>query len=507
MSIDKFIANSLINIASGLITASSSVLLPILLLRLIGHETFSAWTLVIQFATYIWFLNLGIQNAVSRFVAMPQISANAPQENIATLLAGMLMLLALGMVGFVAVNFAALNTDLFSEIQSVPIRTEAELSVKWVALCFAFMLPVSGINGYFVGMRENAKVLQTNATLKIALLLLMVTFAAIDPTVTSITAAYVFAHLVSLLQNGLYIKRLWPAMGPDLAGQVKTRLVELTKYTLGFIPWSISMVLVGAVTVTLVAKFDYAMLAFYTIATSTITMAMGLHSAIYSNLLPEFASVFGSNHRIKQGTLILESCRLSAVSALIICLPLYLLDAGLYKVITGNAISAREVSVFQLLITASLLRMMYAPYATHLLATNQYRLALLSASLEGIANIAVGYFLAQSMGGAGVAIGMLFGVLVGIAVNIFVNFKRDQHLEVDATVFLLHAMVTPVALASPMLVYVAQQGSGHNNVWAGVACYLACVGLFLRFGLNRPQRAYATQMLAKLKNSVVGPSK
>ena len=66
----RFLKNGLANVVTGAGAAALSVGLPYFFVRALSQQEFVIWVLVLQVAAYVNFLNLGLQTAVGRYVAL-----------------------------------------------------------------------------------------------------------------------------------------------------------------------------------------------------------------------------------------------------------------------------------------------------------------------------------------------------------------------------------------------------------------------------------------------------
>src|SRR5271170_3158047 len=61
--------NATANVVRGSATAAVAILLPHFLTHALDRDRFAAWSLMLQIAAYVGYLDFGLQTAVARFVA------------------------------------------------------------------------------------------------------------------------------------------------------------------------------------------------------------------------------------------------------------------------------------------------------------------------------------------------------------------------------------------------------------------------------------------------------
>ena len=88
-----------------------------------------------------------------------------------------------------------------------------------------------------------------------------------------------------------------------------------------------------------------------------------------------------------------------------------------------------------------------------LLATGLHQRALISAVIEGVANLIASIVFGLLWGALGVACGTLFGAGVGILGTLLLNTRRTPELTPQPLAFALKGIMLPLLMFAPLYLY------------------------------------------------------
>lgn len=451
MNQQRFLKNSIFNILSGIFTALVSVGLPPILARTLDIPTFTAWILLLQIGAYLNYLNLGGQVVFSKYIAEATNAQDVILDKKQTVTSGLVFLIILASAGFLlliaAIQFVPFLNQLMHKSSLISIGC-----LILIFFSFAVIFPLSGINGYFIGLQKNQYVFISNLILR-SLVFLLVNIAAFSfGSLISLSWAYAISHLGIVF----YILYLFKVKKEGLIFNFqffsRKRFFEIVHFCSGYSAWSFSMFLVSGLTLTLVAQYDYQNLGIYSICLSIITAFTGLHSAIFNNLLPEFAALEQSFNKVQRGGLLVLQTRSSTTILSAIMLFLLLGASFLLPVWAGKVFKLGDDRLFEFLIVACFIRWTGTPYALHLLATNQQRLGIISAVIEGVITVGMAALFGTYFGAYGVVWASFFGGITGVLCNISLNFKNDQFAKIDVPSYLYQGLIQPLISILPIIV-------------------------------------------------------
>ena len=449
MNSTRFFKNSLFNILSGIFTALVNVGLPPLLARTLDVTTFSAWILLLQIGAYLNYLNLGGQVVFSKYIAQAHHTSDEILDNKQTVSSGLVFLSGLALVGFFLLLSAIQFVPFFSHLlEKTSIISFTDIFL--VFLSFAVIFPISGVNGYFIGLQKNKYVFINNLILRSFIFILVNISASFYGTLQSLSLAYALSHIIILL----YICYLFTIKKEGISFNFhffsKKRFLEIIHFCSGYSAWSLSMFLVSGITLTLVAKFEYKNLAIYSICLSIITAFTGLHSAIFNNLLPELAALDKTFGKTERGNLLIFQTKSSTTILSSIILILLFSGHFLLPIWAGRIYTYGNEWLFDFLVFACCIRWTATPYALHLLATNQQRLGITSAIIEGVATVSMALLFGAFWGATGIIWASMLGGIIGILGNILLNFKNDKFVKINPGTYLCQGVIFPLISITPI---------------------------------------------------------
>lgn len=496
MSIAERVArNSLFNIASGVISAGVTVFLPPILVRMLGRDQFSAWVFILQMGAYLGYLNLGIQTAISRYVALEDGAAEVQIPANEVLTTGVFLLSGLGLFGTLVVTAIAHYAPFVHQSLPEAFRQDVLAGLPWIATCFALLLPLSGINGFFAGKRKNHQILINNAALKVALFILLPSAAYFTADIRYMVGAYVIAHAIAVIHYSALMMRGSQGAAIRWSSFTRRTALTLTRYCSGVTIWNFSMLLVSGLSLIIVAHFDYRAVAAYSMLVGAITLVIGIHTAIFGNLLPEYSAALTRSSGTEKGEALVVATRLGTIILLVLGLPLALMPSEILKLWMATAYIPEARNVLCLLILAMAIRMTASPYAMHLLASGQQRMGMATAFFEGTVTSVLSYALATRYGAIGVAFGSLIGACAGVSANILFNLPRDLYAVVPRVRFVVYGLLVPAAMSLPAWVLAAWEASGAAvPVIEKVAVLLIVFALLYFRGLTPEQRVFAASL-------------
>ena len=410
---------------------------------------------MLQIGGYANYFNLGVQTAVGRYVA-EALSLNQPERGASIVTAGVqfLMLLALfAAIGLVVITF--FFGEIFQQIDS-GLLPSAQTSLLWIGGAFILALPPSALSGAFIGVQRNevAAFISVASRILIGLVTAWSAIATHDIALTS--AAFFAASVAGYLGQYLIYRQQFPAWRLKLLTLDRPLTVDLSRYCLSLGVWSLSMLLVNGLSVTLVGILDFASLAYFGVAMSLITFLVGIQQSVFSPLI----QIFAGNH-VRSGLqanipLLMHS---SAVcSALLVVGAAFLLCLGrpLLTLWVGESYAVHAYPLLLILVAGNVLRYTATPYALWLIAVGQQQKVLITPFIEGLVNLAVSLAAGYYFGATGVAVGVVAGGLVGIVANLLFNIPRTLPPDFDRLQYVRFSLLGPVlAMLAAIAAYMA----------------------------------------------------
>jgi O-antigen/teichoic acid export membrane protein len=474
------IRNAAANLASGAGGAVLAVFLPPFLVRILDRDSYSVWALLLQIGAYTALLNFGLQTAVGRFVAQAE-ARNDSRHGDKVVSTALLMLSgsAAG-AGVIIVGLAALLPHLFPDIPG-PLADDARTALIWVGGSLAIGLPFAAISGVFTGIQRN----EIPAAIIVASRL--VTAAGLIVAAGSgrgiVTMAKVFAviNLLTYAAQWAALKRFVPHLKLSRRNVGRQTFRELIDYCASLTVWSFAMLLVSGLDLVLVARFDFAAVGAFAIATGLVNLLQGAQGVIMNAFLPVAAALDAEGNRTRLINLLLRTTRWNLL-CLGAAITVYALAGRLVLIgYVGLEYVQDVAAILSLLLLAATIRLSMLPYNIVAMGTGDHRRIIVGPMAEGICNLLASAFLGWHFGAIGVAWGTVVGGVVGVAFHLWLNIPRSVRLGVGLPTFAAEAFIPAMIAIAPLIVVMVLQGSGLalSGGLASIVVPTAAIGFLL----------------------------
>jgi O-antigen/teichoic acid export membrane protein len=488
----RVIKNAFANVARGSAGGLIAILMPPFLTRILAQNEYGTWLLILQLSAYVGFLDFGIQTAVGRFVAHTNELQDFKQRDsiVSTSLA---ILSGSGLLAILGIATLAWQLPHLFRDMPTALHQEARLTLLFVGGALAFSLPFSVFGGIFIGIQRYdvpAWIIGVSKLFGGALAVLLAQST----------------HSIAWMGFGMAITTMGGALGQyiayrKIAGNIKIlpRLIskkagqEITSYCFGMSVWTLGMLLVSGLDVTIVGFFDYKSVAYYTLAVSLTNFIIQLQGTIFGVLMPSAAILGAREDKVGLGELLMNSTRYGVLLLLFTGVPLIIGAKWILTLWVGAEYASHTTILLQVLVFANIVRLSGLPYATLVLAVGQQRLVLLSPLVEGISNFLLSIVLTSFIGALGTAIGTMFGAFISIIFHFAFSMNRTTSILIHRNKLLLSSILTPLtcALPSVILFIVISFFPDLNTSILAVAFIVAIVtslALLWNIGLNSGER-------------------
>jgi len=402
-----------------------SLALPAYLVSRLPVAVYSAWILILQLGAYVSFLDLGIQTSVAKFVA--EFEAKEDNETASQYAsAGLAMTSAMAFCGMLLTLILAWQVPrLFSSMPAL-LQGEARLSVVLVGVSLSVLLLCSVFAAVFIGLQRYAV---PNAILVVnrVLVTVSVCIAVFFQGGLRIMAG-AFA-VVNLVTAGLQVF-CWRKMAANIAISFSrvSRIIfsRMVHYSAYLAIWSVGMLLVSGLDVTIVGHFDFKRTAFYAIAVMPTNLLLLVISSVIGPMMPASAAMSTRRSPIEMGVVFMRVSRYAVLLLLLVGLPLIVFGYPILRIWVGAYYAANCLLYLRILLLANIIRNACLPYATMVIATGRQKAATGATVAEAVVNVAASVFLASRFGAIGVAYGTLLGSLVSLSMHLMLSMKLTQ---------------------------------------------------------------------------------
>jgi O-antigen/teichoic acid export membrane protein len=471
--------NATANVARGGAAALVAIILPPFLTRLMPSESYGAWSLVLQISAGVAYLDFGIQTAVGRFVAHANEKLDAEYRD-SIVSTAMTVLGVAGILCLVgSVPLVAFLPNMFKQMPSA-LLGDTRVALLLVAGSLAVGLPASVFNGVFVGLQRNEIPAAIVGGSRIFSALMLVTVVERGGGLIQMGEVVFAVNLMSYGLQFVMYRKLMPrsTLSAHLISRKTGR--ELFEYCLSLSTWSFAMLLITGLDIALVGYFQFEAVAYYAVAASLVAFLAGIQNAVFSVMVPSTATLHARGDSRELGRMVITATRYGNFLLLITGIPLILGAKGILTLWVGPTYALHGARILQVLVAANMLRLSATPYAMALVGTGQQRLAVVTAALEGVSNLAASVAGGYLFGAVGVSFGTALGSMVGVGGNLLYNMRRTAGLGFRISEYIRDGLLRPGICALPLFLFASIAGS-YDTISFTVKG-LALVGVLLGTG-------------------------
>jgi O-antigen/teichoic acid export membrane protein len=493
------------NVGRLFISTAAGFLLPTFLIHKLPVATYSAWVLILQMGAYVGYLDFGIQSGIAKYVAEYEAKGDTAGASVRAS-AGLALLLSVSLIGVVlTLGLAWLVPKLFHDMPSA-LYPDVRMGLLFVGVSVSFALLCSIFASIFMGLQRYA--VPTSLALINRLLYVGVVLGSVATHLSLGTMCCLVA--VVNVTTGLLHFVAWRRF----ASQVKLSLYGLdwsvVREMIGFCStlavFAVAMLCISGMDVTIVGRYDFRQTAFYSIASTPTNFMIGIMGSALAPLLPSASALSVHRSSRQMGEMLARATRYATSLLVITGLPLLVAGYWVLRLWVGPAYSPQIVGYLRILVLANVLRNTCAPYASMLVATESQRIAIASATAEGLVNLSVTIYLAQRIG----AIGVAYGTLLGAAVGVGMHFGLSMHytyakLSITRARLFLSGIGRPLLMVIPSVLTLPRwwrNGAAEFNTLLWIAWVLSTGILFWYAVLNPDERNAALRLtVGRLRTS------
>jgi O-antigen/teichoic acid export membrane protein len=465
-------------------------------------SAFGAWSLVLQLGAYVSYLDFGIQTAVARFVAHAneRTDSNHRDRIVSTSLAILSISGVLAWCGALLVS--AFLPHLFKQLPP-DLLNEVRIAVLLVAGSLAVGLPASVFIGIFVGIQRNAIPAAIIGVSKLLSAVLVVLIVRHGGGLIQMAAAVAVMNLLSYALQYYGSSRVAPDVHISWRLVDRSAARELANYCLSLTVWSMGLLLVTGLDLSIVGYYRFNEVAYYAIAATVVTFLGGFYNAIMSPLMPAAAVLHARGDSRELGNMVMVTTRYGMLLLLAAGLPLIVSAHLILRVWVGGDYASHTTSIVQILVAATIIRLCVTPYTVAMIGSGEQRLIILTPILEGVSNLVCSLVAGYFLGALGVALGTLIGAIVGVLGMLFYNMRRTTAIQLTRLEYIKNSLFRPVLCVAPLIILSSIDATGIAvPILATHALQIAagCTTIFMFWMVGlRPQERHAlvNKMLSK----------
>jgi len=449
-------SNSVANVIRLGATSLVAILLPAYLTHRLPLKTYSAWVLILQLSAYVGYLDFGVTTAVSKYIAEYRAKDDSVGCNRCASVALMIMLVASALGLILTLILAWQVPHIFHAMPDV-LYPDVRLSVVFVGGSLCASLASSVFVAIFVGLQRGKVPMVITV---VSRLLFGVVICLAVGSHRSLAVMGAAAGCVNIF-TALLQFAAWRKMAQGIRVSVhfvdKVMLGTMFKYCAVLTLWSVCMLFVSGLDLTIVGYYAFSQTAYYSIATSPTAFMLMITAALMGPLLPAASALSVQRTRIQMGSILLRSTRYATVLLLLTGMPLVVGGYMIVRAWVGPTYAAQSIQLLRILVVANIIRNFCAPYAAMVVATSKQWAATAAAVAEGTVNLASSIWLARHMGARGVALGTLLGAAAGVAMHFGLSMRYTQaNFELPRIDLFTKGILRPAVIAVPSLLLVSR---------------------------------------------------
>jgi O-antigen/teichoic acid export membrane protein len=436
-------------------TSLIAIVLPAYLTHRLPVEVYGAWVLILQLGAYVGYLDFGVQTAVSKYIA--EYEAKGDIEGCSRCASvGLAIMVAASIAGvLLTLGLAAAVPELFRNMPADMYR-DVRISIVFVGISLSVTLAASIFSAIFLGLQRYNVPMVTMMAGRLFYGIAVVLSVYFHTSLAVMGAAVAVANLLYALVQVIAWKRLANHIRVTLHAIDRAMLRQMLNYCVVLTIWSVCMLFIGGIDLTIVGHYDFAQVAFYSIATSPTTFVLMLIGALLGPLLPASSALSTERTAEQMGDILLRATRYSTMILLASGLPVLVGGYWLLRLWVGPNYAVHSVQFLRVLLLANIIRNLCAPYSTMVVATAKQSVATASAVTEAVTNLVASIWLAKHYGAMGVAAGTLIGSFAGVAMHFGVSMHYTRNIAVSRVKLFAQSMLLPATMAIPSVLLVRQ---------------------------------------------------
>lgn len=444
-------ANAVANLVRLFVFGIVAIVLPAYLARHMQRDVFNTWALVIQVGSFVGFLEIGIQIAVSKYVAEYYATENL-REASKVLTNASMMLSALGLTGIIAMCVISLCLGKLLPDISPGLLRAAQAGVALYGGSLALSLPASAFSGVFLGLQRNYPVILIQCTGRIAFAILVILSVQLHATfVVTVALASIANLLTATCQIAITMSRV-PRIRFAITLIERRVATALLKYCSILGIWSVSQLLISGLDTTLVAHFQFAATAAYAIAATLTSFVVSVQGSMLSPLIPATSALSQRQSSGYLGDVLIRLTRYANVIVVLTCIPCLLFGYPLLTVWVGPSLANQGIHFLWILSVAIAVRQSNLTYSVMVIGLGKQKLATVSPVIEAVVNLTASVLLARRYGAMGIAWGTLIGAFVGFLIHLCISMRLTRPVLTFARrPLVISGILRPALLVLPTL--------------------------------------------------------
>lgn len=372
-----------------------------------------------QTGALIGYLNLGVQTAVGRYVAL-YIQRKEHSGILKTLKIANNLLYKMFFLGVVFSGLLSVFINNLVDISSSSLKESAPIIVLVISLGYTISLLTNSYYGYFIGIRKNHIPMWLNLISKIVLGIAIIAIASYGLIFMSVV--FLSINVLTVLFSIIYWKRSLQVNDKEIEKNTDEK-GKFIRFCLSLAVWNLGMLLVNGVNTSIVGYFSFRDVAYFSIANGLVLALVGFLSSGLNPLIQVFTGFHEGLDKNKLSKTIVYTTRGLAIVMLLSFTTYHILRELFLTLWMSPEYSYPVGEFIDIMIIGACIRALNIPYALALIATENQNKALFGALLEGVTNISLGIIFCVVFGVHAIVYAMVISSLIATVYNVLVNMK------------------------------------------------------------------------------------
>lgn len=495
-TISKNILASLVRVA---VVSLVALVLPAYLTHHLPVSTYAAWVLILQLGAYVSYLDLGIQTGISKFVA--EYHARSDQAGAGQhASAGFALMLLAGILGLALTLILSWQVPRLFGTMPANLYHDVRVSVVLVGSSLSFGLVCAAYSAVFLGLQRYWIPMTLSIVNRASFAAVVLAVVALHGNLTAMGAAVALVNVVTGSLQILAWRKKASHIPVSSSLMDSTTVRKMARYCSLQSIWTVGMLCVTGLDVTIVGHYDYPQTAYYSIAVLPTSFVLLIISSMVNPLMPASSAMSTRRSAAEMGKFLARATRYTAVILLLAGLPLMVCGYPILRLWVGPIYAVHTLKFLRILVFANVIRNLCAPYATMISATGKQEAAAATAISEAVVNLGSSLYLASRFGAIGVALGTLLGSLVSVALHFALTMHLTQQtFAISRSQLFVKGLLPPAIMTIPSLALLP--------LWWSPAHMSLSAPLSITWGLSTLLLAWVGGLNTKERNDLIRLSK
>jgi O-antigen/teichoic acid export membrane protein len=444
--------NVVLSLARVAVNSLIALALPAYLTHHLPVSTYAAWVLILQLAAFVSFLDFGVQTGVSKFVA----EFDAKGDTVGAghyASAGLAIMTLTGLLGVALTTALAWQVPHLFHNMPATLYRDVRISVVLVGTSMSFGLLCSVFGSVFLGLQRYAVPMGIAILNRTAFTIAVLVAVALHSSLAAMGAAVALVNMTTGLLQVAAWRQMTSRIRVSFALVDYRALKQMARYCSLLAIWTVGMVCVSGLDVTIVGHYAYNETAYYSIATLPTNFMILIIASVLGPMMPASSALSTQRTPSEMGDILARFTRYSTALLLLTGLPLVVCGLPILRLWVGPVYAIHSLTYLRILVVANIIRQICAPYATMVAATGKQGAATAAPIFEALVNLASSVYLASRFGAMGVAFGTLLGSFVSISLHFAVSMHLTHStLAISRTRLFFDGFFRPAIVAIPSVI-------------------------------------------------------